>query len=177
LSKPDIAAHDGYQILHSRALPEIVDGPGGYIVRNPTAVRSVRALRIGTQAPQTDFIDTGNVVRRRFDAIHHLTEEIAPREIGLALTAADVVSISKSGRKVAVIGIENGYPIGTDVSRAVGDELDGLRNRVRFLFQKRNLLSSLTALSSQAGQVSGRYSIDGSFLCSLAQSRLTGYFG
>ena len=53
----------------------------------------------------------------KFDAIHHLTEEIAPGEIGLALTAADVVSISKSGRKVAVIGIENGYPIGTDVSR------------------------------------------------------------
>ena len=53
----------------------------------------------------------------KFDAIHHLTEEIAPGEIGLALTAADVVSISKSGRKVAVIGIENGYPIGTDVGR------------------------------------------------------------
>jgi membrane dipeptidase len=53
----------------------------------------------------------------KFDAIHHLTEEIAPGEIGLALTAADVVSISKSGRKVAVIGIENGYPIGTDVTR------------------------------------------------------------
>src|SRR5580765_6510806 len=48
----------------------------------------------------------------KFDAIHHLTGEI-----GLALTAADVVSISKSGRKVAVIGIENGYPIGTDVNR------------------------------------------------------------
>jgi membrane dipeptidase len=53
----------------------------------------------------------------KFDAIHHLTEEIAPNEIGLALTPADVVSISKSGRKVAVIGIENGYPIGTDVNR------------------------------------------------------------
>jgi membrane dipeptidase len=53
----------------------------------------------------------------KFDAIHHLTKEIAPGEIGLALTAADVVSISKSGRKVAVIGIENGYPIGTDIGR------------------------------------------------------------
>ena len=53
----------------------------------------------------------------KFDAIHHLTEEIAPNEIGLALTSDDVVRISKSGRKVAVIGIENGYPIGTDVNR------------------------------------------------------------
>src|SRR5207244_4673341 len=53
----------------------------------------------------------------KFDAIHHLTEEIAPNEIGLALTAADVTRISKSGRKVAVIGVENGYPIGTDIKR------------------------------------------------------------
>jgi membrane dipeptidase len=53
----------------------------------------------------------------KFDAIHHLTEEIAPNEIGLATTPDDVVRISKSGRKVAVIGIENGYPIGTDINR------------------------------------------------------------
>ncbi len=53
----------------------------------------------------------------KFDAIHHLTEEMAPDQIGLALTPDDVVRISKSGRKVAVIGIENGYPIGTDVNR------------------------------------------------------------
>jgi membrane dipeptidase len=53
----------------------------------------------------------------KFDAIHRLTEQIAPQEIGLALTAADVVRIAKSGRKVAVIGIENGYPIGTDLTR------------------------------------------------------------
>ena len=53
----------------------------------------------------------------KFDAIHHFTEEIAPNEMGLALTPEDVVRISKSGRKVAVIGIENGYPIGTDINR------------------------------------------------------------
>jgi membrane dipeptidase len=53
----------------------------------------------------------------KFDAIHHLTREIAPSDIELALTAADVTRIAKSGRKVAVIGIENGYPIGTDVNR------------------------------------------------------------
>ncbi|HEY1912859.1 MAG TPA: dipeptidase [Vicinamibacterales bacterium] len=53
----------------------------------------------------------------KFDAVHHFTEEIAPNEIGLALTPADVVRISKSGKKVAVIGVENGYPIGTDIGR------------------------------------------------------------
>ena len=31
--------------------------------------------------------------------------------------------------------------LGTDVAGAAGSELDNLRNRVRFLFQKRNLLS------------------------------------
>jgi len=53
----------------------------------------------------------------KFDAIHHLTKEIAPNEIELALTAADVTRIAKSGKKVAVIGIENGYPLGTDIKR------------------------------------------------------------
>jgi membrane dipeptidase len=53
----------------------------------------------------------------KFNAVHHLTEDIAPNEIELALTAADVTRISKSGKKVAVIGVENGYPIGTDINR------------------------------------------------------------
>jgi membrane dipeptidase len=53
----------------------------------------------------------------KFDAVHRLTEQIAPNEIELALTAADVPRIAKSGKKVAVIGIENGYPIGDDIRR------------------------------------------------------------
>ena len=40
-----------------------------------------------------------------------------PTEIELALTPSDVLRIAKSGKKVAVIGIENGYPIGTDIGR------------------------------------------------------------
>jgi putative ABC transport system ATP-binding protein len=44
--------------------------------------------------------------------------------------------------------------LGTDVGGAVGSELDHLRNRVRFLFQKRNLLSSLTALQNVIAGVS-----------------------
>ena len=53
----------------------------------------------------------------KFDAVHALTEQIAPTEIALALTPADVLRIANSGKKVAVIGIENGYPIGTDIRR------------------------------------------------------------
>jgi len=53
----------------------------------------------------------------KFDAVHRLTEQIAPNDIQLALSPADVVRIHNSGKKVAVIGIENGYPIGTDIRR------------------------------------------------------------
>jgi len=52
----------------------------------------------------------------KFDAIHRLTEQIAPERIELALTAADVRRIHASGKKVALIGIENGYPLGTDLT-------------------------------------------------------------
>lgn len=53
----------------------------------------------------------------KFDAIHRLTKEIAPDRIELALTAADVRRIAASGKKVALIGVENAYPLGTDLSR------------------------------------------------------------
>ena len=53
----------------------------------------------------------------KFDAVHHLTKEIAPGQIELALTAADVTRIAKSGKKVALIGIENAYQLGTDLKR------------------------------------------------------------
>lgn len=56
-------------------------------------------------------------VIEKMDAVHRLTKEIAPNEIELALTPADVVRIAKSGKKVAVIGIENGYGLGTDLER------------------------------------------------------------
>ena len=53
----------------------------------------------------------------KFEAIHRLTKVLAPDQIELALTPADVVRIARSGKKVAVIGIENGYPIGTNLGR------------------------------------------------------------
>lgn len=53
----------------------------------------------------------------KFDAIHRLTKEIAPDQIELALTSKDVRRIAKAGKLVAMIGVENAYPIGTDISR------------------------------------------------------------
>jgi len=53
----------------------------------------------------------------KFKAIHRLCEEIAPDKIELALTSDDVRRIIASGKKVAMIGVENGYPIGLDSKR------------------------------------------------------------
>src|SRR5437773_6931393 len=53
----------------------------------------------------------------KFDAIHRLTEQIAPSRIELALTSADVRRINAAGKKVALIGVENAYPIGEDIHR------------------------------------------------------------
>ena len=53
----------------------------------------------------------------KFEAIHRLTKVLAPEQIELALTADDVRRINAKGKKVALIGIENAYSIGTDISR------------------------------------------------------------
>jgi len=52
----------------------------------------------------------------KFAAIHRLTDSIAPTRIGLARTAAEARAVYASGKKVALIGVENGFPIGSDVT-------------------------------------------------------------
>lgn len=51
----------------------------------------------------------------KFEAIHRLVEEYAPDKIALATTSDEVRQIVDSGKKVAMIGVENGYSIGTDL--------------------------------------------------------------
>jgi microsomal dipeptidase-like Zn-dependent dipeptidase len=52
----------------------------------------------------------------KFDAIHRLVKEYAPNKIGLAVSYKDVDSLRKMGKKVAMIGVENAYPIGEDLN-------------------------------------------------------------
>jgi microsomal dipeptidase-like Zn-dependent dipeptidase len=52
----------------------------------------------------------------RFEAIHRLPVRY-PDQIEIAYTPADVTRIHDSGKLIACIGIENGYPIGTDIRR------------------------------------------------------------
>lgn len=52
----------------------------------------------------------------KFEAIHRLCEEIAPDRISLATTASQARDIYASGRKVVMIGVENAYPMGENIS-------------------------------------------------------------
>ncbi|MBT8268438.1 MAG: dipeptidase [Bacteroidia bacterium] len=52
----------------------------------------------------------------KFDAIHRLVNDYAPDKLELARTSEDVRNIIAEGKKAVMIGIENGYPVGTDIS-------------------------------------------------------------
>ena len=78
----------------------------------------------------------------KFEAIHRLTEKIAPDKIELALTAADVRRIAKAGKKVALIGVENGYPLG-DESTAIARVKEFYDRGARYLSLAHNGHSQL----------------------------------
>ena len=73
------------------------------------------------------YEDAHAAALEKFDAIHRLTEEIAPDRIGLALTSDDVRRIAGEGRKVALIGIENAYQVGTDLANIAAFQARGGR--------------------------------------------------
>jgi len=52
----------------------------------------------------------------KFDAIHRLVKVYAPNKIGLAVSSKDVDSLRKIGKKVAMIGVENAYPLGENLN-------------------------------------------------------------
>ena len=90
----------------------------------------------------------------KFDAIHRLTEKIAPDKIELALTAADVRRISKAGKKVALIGVENGYPLG-DASTALKRVQEFHARGARYLSLAHNGHSQLA--DSNTGEATGEW--------------------
>lgn len=53
----------------------------------------------------------------KFGAIHRLADEYAPDRIEVAYNSDDVRRIVAEGKKVAMIGVENGYPVAMDVDR------------------------------------------------------------
>ncbi len=53
----------------------------------------------------------------KFHAIHRLVNEYAPDQIELATTSEDVRRIIADGKMVAMIGVENAYPLADDLGR------------------------------------------------------------
>ena len=76
------------------------------------------AVYVG-QSPSLDsagFARANANALEKFAAVHRLTETLAPTRAGLALTVADARRIHAQGKRVIFIGIENGFPIGADVT-------------------------------------------------------------
>lgn len=73
------------------------------------------------QGQRDDFTAEGyasayETAMSKVEAIRRLTSELAPDRIGLAMTAADVRRIASEGRLVALMGMENGYALGEDIT-------------------------------------------------------------
>ena len=49
------------------------------------------------------------------DAIHRMEKDY-PNLVGIALTPDDAIRLKKAGKRAAFIGMENGYPVGQDLS-------------------------------------------------------------
>jgi membrane dipeptidase len=69
----------------------------------------------GGLTPQ-GYKKAANNAQSKFDAIRRLTEVYAPTKIGLATSSKEVDSLRKMSKKVAMIGVENAYPIGLDTA-------------------------------------------------------------
>ena len=69
----------------------------------------------GERTPEA-YQNAYDEAKMKFKAIHRMTEDMHPDRIELAYTPEDVRRIHASGKLVACIGIENGYPVGDDLS-------------------------------------------------------------
>jgi membrane dipeptidase len=94
----------------------------------------------------------------KFEAIHRLAKVIAPDQIELALTADDVRRINAKGKKVALIGVENGYPLG-DETTAISRVKEFYDRGARYLSLAHNGHSQLA--DSNIGEASGQWSHNG----------------
>jgi membrane dipeptidase len=70
------------------------------------------------QMPRTpaNYAVAEATARTKFAAIHRMAEKLYPDKIEIAYSADDISRINNAGRLVALIGIENGFAIGEDLS-------------------------------------------------------------
>jgi membrane dipeptidase len=88
----------------------------------------------------------------KFEAIRRMTAILAPQHIEFASSAADVLRIHAKGKKVALIGVENGYPLGDEKTavRRVKEFYDRGARYLSLAHQGNNQLSD-----SNTGELSG----------------------
>ncbi|MBL0938878.1 MAG: dipeptidase [Gemmatimonadaceae bacterium] len=65
---------------------------------------------------EASFARANQQAIEKFQAIHTLTERLAPNRAEIAYTAADARRIHAAGKRVIFIGVENGFPIGSDIT-------------------------------------------------------------
>ena len=136
-AQDDAALRARARAIHERVItldthvdinPDNFTATRSYATRLPTQVNVPKMEEGGLDAAflivyvgqQPDMTATGFAAATaqamsKFEAIHRLTSELAPDRIELARTAADVRRIAASGKKVALIGVENGYQLGDDL--------------------------------------------------------------
>jgi len=96
--------------------------PGSGLVDLPRMVEGgLDALFFGVFVGQGELTPQGyDNARTRalsmLDAVHKMTEKYS-NLVGLATTPADAYRLKKEGKRIAFIGMENGYPVGTDLGR------------------------------------------------------------
>lgn len=69
-----------------------------------------------TTRNEANYAEAVEKARNKFDAIHRMTDELYPTRIALATSADDVLRIRSEGKLVALIGVENGFAFGADLS-------------------------------------------------------------
>jgi membrane dipeptidase len=62
------------------------------------------------------FAQAHATAMEKFAAIHRLVDSIAPGRAALARTASDARRLHADGKRVILIGVENGFPVGADVA-------------------------------------------------------------
>jgi membrane dipeptidase len=97
-------------------LPNMIDG-GLDALFFSIYVGQTREAQNPDALKQAGYERAYNLVVEKFEAVHRFTEEVATDKIELALSAADVRRINAQGKKAALMGVENGYPLGEEIAR------------------------------------------------------------
>ena len=111
--------HDDIELNHATSESMPANGPMQNSLDQMEAGGLDAAFFI-VYVPQTARTPEGYLAARadalaKFDAIHRMVA-LYPGRIGLATTAAEARAVHEQGKLVALIGMENGYVIGKDLS-------------------------------------------------------------